>query len=241
MLLISGCMQTAMGHILRSPSTTITDSCISFLQLGCLPWSLEQAPTAVPIFRDICMPQDANPEFSYQNQTVGLLQMAHTPEACEKTCRIFACGSAHIARSKVTRCCLWAQALYVAIVREHEPPIDLGGGGCHPRTQHMQLINCDWMREIADDVCPSAPRGACAETRGLNIEALELEDSVLASMLSMSTLMALVLAFLIAQVCILCVKHASMMHRSAWDAAESSKRGEMHAALLPPTGVCSCK
>lgn len=234
-------MQTAVGHILRSPSTTITDSCISFLHLGCLPWRLEQAPTAVPIFRDVCMPQNGNPEFIYDNKTVGLLQMAHTPEACEKTCRIFACGSAHIARSKVAQCCLWAQALYVAIVRKHDPPIDLGSGGCHPHTQHMQLIDCDWMRDIADDVCPSAPRSACVLTQGLKVEALELEDSVLANFLSMSTLMALVLALLIAQVCILCVKHASVLQLNALDTACCGNSGEVHAALLPPTAMCTCK
>lgn len=234
-------MHTAAGHIVRSPRTTVTDSCISFLRLGCLPWRLEEAPLPVPIFRDVCMPQDGSPQFAYRNETVSLLHMAHTPQACEKTCRFFACGNAHIARGKVALCCLWVQALYVAIMREHEAPQDLGDGGCHPRTQHMQLINCDWMREIADDVCPSAPPSACAATGGLRLEALELEDSVLASLLSMSTVMALVLAFLIAQVCILCVKHASLIHRGALDTTGGRDSAQVHAALLPPLGVCTCR
>jgi len=231
-------MQAVLGHIVRSPIATVVDSCIPFLRLGCLPWRLQEAPTAVPIFRDVCMPQDGRPQFAYRNETVGLLHMAHTPEACEKTCRQFVCGDAHIARSKVALCCLWAQALYVAIVREHEPPQDLGGGGCNPRTQHMQLIDCGWIHRIADGVCPSAPRGACAATGGLKLDALELEDSVLANVLSMSTLMALVLALLIAQVCIACVKRASLFRRRAPEAVDDCNGAQVHAALLPPPGAC---
>jgi len=234
-------MQAAAGHIVRSPLSAVTDNCISFLRLGCLPWRLEEAPMPTPIFRDMCMPPDGSPYFAYRNETVPLLQMAHTPLACENTCRFFVCGSAHIGRAKVALCCLWVQALYVAIVRKHEPPQDLGGGECHPRTQHMDLIDCDWMRRIADDVCPSAPPSACAETGGLRLEALELEDSVLAKLLSMSTLTALVLAFLVAQVCILCVKHTSLMHSKTLNAAGDKNCAQLHAALLPPPGVCQCR
>ena len=234
-------MQTAAGHIVRSPSAPGADSCISFLRLGCLPWRLEKTPIAVPIFRDVCMPEDGSPKFAYRNETLRLLHMAHTPQACEKTCRFFACGNAHIARSKVALCCLWAQALYVAIMRKHENPQDLGGGGCHPRAQHMQLINCDWMGKIADDVCPSALPSACVATGGLKIEALELENSVLARLLSMSTVMALVLAFLIAQACILSVKHVSKMHSGAVDTAGGGDSTQVHVALLAPPGVCDCR
>jgi hypothetical protein len=234
-------MQAAAGHIVRSPSATATDSCISFLRLGCLPWRLEEAPMPTPIFRDVCMPQDGRPQFAYRNETVPLLQMAHTPLACENTCRFFVCGSAHIARAKVALCCFWVQALYVAIVREYEAPRDLGGKECHPRTQHMPLIDCDWMRRIADDVCPSAAPSACAETGGLRLEALELEDSVLARLLSMSTVMAFVLALLIAQVCILCVKRASLTRSETRNAAVDENCALVHVALLPPPGVCTCK
>jgi hypothetical protein len=234
-------MQTAAGHIVRSPSATGADSCISFLRLGCLPWRLDEAPIATPIFREVCMPEDASPQFTYGNETLGLLHMAHTPQACEKTCRFFACGNAHMARSKVALCCLWAQALYVAIMRKHEAPEDLGGGGCLPRAQRMQPIDCDWMRKIANDVCPMASPRTCVATGGLKLEALELEDSLLASLLNMSTVMAFVLAFLIAQGCILCVKHASRRRRDALDIAGGGDSAQVRAALLPPPGVCLCR
>mgnify|MGYP006088946651 CR=1 FL=1 len=244
-------MQTGVGHIVRSPSTVFTDSCISILRLGCLPWPLRKEPTAVLIFRDVCMPQDGNVQFGYQNKTVRLLSMAHTPAACEETCRGFVCGGAHIARSKIAKCCLWAQALYVAVVREQQPPLDLGDGVCHPRTQHMPLVDCDWMHKIADDICPSAPRRACAAAHGLKIQALELEDSILTTLFTMSTLVALVLGFFIAQVCIICVQHVSRLHKDTsvvTDAGGDDLCGggcydvaQLHAALLPPPHARSCK
>ena len=233
----------AAGHVVRSPSTAMTDSCVSFLRLGCLPWRIRETPIAVPIFRDMCMPQDGDLRVAYRNKTVGLLHMAHTPAACEDTCRTFVCGSANIPSSKITRCCLWAQALFVAVVREHTAPLDLGEGVCDPHTQQIQLVDCDWMHKIADDICPSATRSECAATQGLKIEALELEDSTLARMLSMSTLVALVLAFLISQVCILCVQRASLYKEQTADADGNACDGVVyvHAPLLPPAGACNCK
>lgn len=236
----------------------MTDSCVSFLRLGCLPWTIREKPIAVPLFRDMCMPQDGNLQFAYRNKTVGLLRMAHTPAACEDTCRTFVCGSAHIPSSEIARCCFWAQALFVAAVREHEAPLDLGEGVCDPRSQEIQLIDCDWMHKIADEICPSATRSACAVTQGLNIKALELEDSTLARVLSMSTLVALALAFLISQVCILCVRRASVRkeHKADLDGAvyvhapillpmgscnECDGAMHVHARLLPPGGACSCE
>ena len=242
MLSIQEHMQTAAGHIVRSPSTAISDSCVSFLRLGCLPWRLEERATAVPIFKHICMTQDGNVQFAYRNKTVALLQMAHTPEACEKTCRGFVCGSAHIARGKLGRCCLWAQAFYVALVREHAPPLDLGDAACEPRTQNMPLIDCNWMHKIADEICPSAPGSVCAATGGFQIEALELDDSLLANLLSMSTIMALVLGFVIAQVCILGVNHASLIHKGALHVpGADADSADAHAMLLPPMAACMCK